>query len=65
VESSSHAPAIAFHVVVASGGDRNPDDVLFVYQGTATGIDAKAQPTPLAGMNELAGVDASPLVIGR
>jgi hypothetical protein len=52
-------------VIVASAGDRSPDDVLFVYQGTATGIDPQAEPTPLEGMNDLASVDDSPLILGR
>lgn len=51
-------------VVAAAGGDRSLDDVLFVYEGTATGIDPQAPPTPL-GMGELAGVEDSPLVLGR
>ena len=52
-------------VVVASGGGRRLDDVLFVYKGTATGILPQAQPTPLGGMGDLADVADSPLVLGH
>ena len=45
-------------VVVAAGGDRSLDDVLFVYKGTSTGIDPQAPPAPLGGMGDVADVDA-------
>jgi uncharacterized caspase-like protein len=52
-------------VVVAAGANRRLDDVLFVYEGTSTGIDPQASPTPLGGMGDLIDVEDSPLVLGR
>jgi hypothetical protein len=51
-------------VVVASGGGRRLDDVLFVYKGTATGIDLEAPVAQLGGMGDIADVAGSPLVLG-